>query len=96
MTKVFYIYILSNSHHSVYYTGITNDLIRRVYEHKNKLVEGFTKKYNIDQLLYFEQFNDPEEAIKREKQVKDYRREKKMNLIKSINPKMIDLYKTLL
>jgi len=96
MDKNFYIYILSNKNQTVYYTGITNNLIRRIYEHKNKLIDGFTKKYNIDQLLYYEIANNPLSAIEREKQVKDYRREKKIKLIKSINPLMKDLYKEII
>ena len=65
--KYYYVYILSNKYNNVLYVGITNDLIRRVYEHKNKLVEGFTEKYNVDKLVYYELFNDPTNAITREK-----------------------------
>ena len=83
---------MSNKRLTVFYTGVTNDLIRRVYEHKNKLVDGFTKKYNVNQLIYFETFDSPENAIVREKQVKDYRREKKFNLILKQNPQFTDLY----
>lgn len=90
--KKYYVYIMSNKCHTVYYTGFTNDLVRRIYEHKQKYVEGFTKKYRINELLYFEIFDKPEEAIIREKQIKDYRREKKLDLIKKQNPKMRDLY----
>jgi putative endonuclease len=86
---------MTNRYHTVYYTGITNNLIRRVYEHKEKLVDGFTKSYNCNQLIYFEQFSDPANAIIREKQVKDYRREKKLELIQKLNPEMSDLYYTL-
>ncbi len=91
-SKVFYVYIMSNKRKTVFYTGITNDLVRRAYEHKSKLVEGFTKKYNIDQLIYFEQFVDPGTAILREKQIKDYRRSKKFELIRKMNPNSQDLY----
>ncbi len=91
-TKQFYIYILSNKYHTVFYTGVSNDLIKRVYEHKNKLAEGFTKRYNIDQLLYYECADNPEAAILREKQIKDYRRSKKLKLIKEMNEEMKDLY----
>ena len=90
--KKYYVYIISNKYHTVYYTGFTNNLVRRVYEHKKKYVEGFTKKYRIDKLLYFEIIDNPEEAILREKQIKDYRREKKLKLIKKQNPNMKDLY----
>ncbi|MBI3616148.1 MAG: GIY-YIG nuclease family protein [Candidatus Omnitrophica bacterium] len=88
----FYVYIVSNKRHTVFYTGVTNDLVRRVYEHKEKLTEGFTKKYNANHLVYFEQFSDPEEAIFREKQLKDYRRSKKMALIMKLNPGLKDLF----
>ena len=88
----FYVYILSNKRFTVLYTGFTNDLERRVYEHKNKLLEGFTKKYNIDVLLYYEEFNSAAEAKHREIQVKKYKREFKKNLINSVNPTWKDLY----
>lgn len=77
---------MTNTHNSVFYAGVTNDLTRRTYEHKNKLVSGFTKKYNIWKLIYFEEHLDIREAIIREKQIKDYRREKKFELIKLKNP----------
>ena len=73
------------------YTGITNDLNRRVYEHNHKLMEGFTKKYNINKLVYFELFNNPGDAIRREKQIKGWLREKKIGLIESMNPEWKDL-----
>lgn len=92
----YYIYILSNKNHTVFYTGFTNDLIRRVYEHKNKLVEGFTYRYNVDRLLYYETCPDPESAIMREKQIKKYSQKKKIALIQSINIGMNDLYDQLL
>lgn len=88
----FYVYILSNQHHTVFYTGFTNDLESRVYEHKNKLLKSFTKKYNIDKLLYFEEFASADEAKHRERQIKKYTREFKKNLIDSINPGWNDLY----
>ena len=69
MPKSYYVYILFSQRNGTLYTGITNDLIRRVYEHKNKLIEGFTAKYNTDKLGYYEIYNDVEEAIKREKQI---------------------------
>lgn len=74
------------------YTGITNDLKRRVYEHKNKLIEGFTKKYNVNKLVYFEMFDDIYYAIMREKQIKGGSRQKKIDLINGLNKKWIDLY----
>jgi putative endonuclease len=73
------------------YAGVTNDLLRRIYEHKNKMVEGFTKKYNITKLVYYEDTNDVEEAIAREKQIKGWLRKKKIALIESINPEWKDL-----
>ncbi len=90
--KQFYIYILSNKYHTVFYTGLSSDLIKRMYEHKNKLVDGFTKRYNIDKLLYYEFTSDPESAITREKQIKGYRRSKKLKLIQDMNSDMNDLY----
>lgn len=88
----YYVYILTTSRHGVFYTGLTNNLVRRIYEHKNKLVDGFTKKYRIDKLVYFEQYKDVRIAIEREKQIKDYRREKKKALINSMNTTWKDLY----
>jgi putative endonuclease len=93
--KYYYVYILSNKYNNVLYVIITNDLIRRVYEHKNKLVEGFTEKYNVDKLVYYELFNDPINAITREKQLKGYSRKKKVELINSFNPEWEDLYESL-
>jgi Predicted endonuclease containing a URI domain len=93
--KYYYVYILSNKYNNVLYVGITNDLIRRVYEHKNKLVEGFTEKYNVDKLVYYELFNDPINAITREKQLKGYSRKKKVELINSFNPEWKDLYESI-
>jgi putative endonuclease len=80
------VYIITNKHKNVLYTGVTNDLQRRIYEHENELIAGFTKKYNCHYLLYYEHFENIEQAIDREKQIKKYRREKKENLINSINP----------
>ena len=77
------------------YTGVTNNLMRRVYEHKNKLIDGFTKKYKITRLAYFEVFNNIEDAIRREKQIKGWVRKKKIALIESINPEWKDLYEEL-
>lgn len=91
MTRHYYVYILTNFHNTVFYTGVTNNLIRRVYEHKNKLVEGFTKKYNIWKLVYFEEYKDIELALNREKQIKDYRREKKLRLIVALNSNLREL-----
>ncbi len=92
MTKEYYIYIMTNKRNTVLYTGVTNDLIKGVYEHKSKLVEGFTKKYNINKLVYFEMYENPSEAIAREKQIKAGSRQKKINLINTINLEWKDLY----
>lgn len=83
--------MITNWNNKVLYTGITNDLERRVYEHKNKLVKGFTAKYNINKLVYFDYTSDVTSAIAREKQIKGWSRKKKNQLIESINPKWQDL-----
>lgn len=81
-----YIYILTNSTHSVLYIGVTNNLVRRIYEHKNKLLKGFTCDYSVNRLVYYEQFNDIVAAITREKQLKNWHRPWKENLIAGSNP----------
>ena len=83
---------MTNKINSTLYTGVTNDLKRRVFEHKNKLLEGFTKKYNIDKLLFYEAYDDINNAIAREKQIKGGSREKKIKLVEEINSKWNDLY----
>jgi len=83
--------MLSNWNNKVLYTGITNDLERRIYEHKNKLLKGFTAKYNINKLVYFDYTEDVTSAISREKQIKGWDRQKKNELIESINPQWKDL-----
>ena len=88
--KDYYVYIITNKS-KILYTGVSNNLTRRVYEHKHKLVKGFTKKYNIDKLVYFEVFNNVDDAIRREKQIKGWLRKKKITLIESINPQWKDL-----
>jgi len=90
LEKQYYVYILTNKSNTLY-TGITNDLYRRLYEHKNKLTPGFTKKYNIDKLIYYEVFDDPESAIQREKEIKGWTRKKKLELIKKVNPNFKEL-----
>jgi putative endonuclease len=92
MEKNGYVYIMTNYNNNVLYTGVTSDLIRRVYEHKNKMIEGFTKKYNLVKLVYFEVVNDIESAIIREKQIKGGPRKKKIELIDKMNPEWKDLY----
>ena len=83
---------MANKHNTVLYTGITSDLKKRVYEHREKLVSGFTKKYNISKLVYYEIYQDPENAILREKQLKAGSRKKKIDLINTMNRKWLDLY----
>ncbi len=92
---MYFVYILTNVRHTVFYTGVTNDLVRRVHEHKQKLIEGFTKRYNITEVVYFEEHEDIQNAILREKVIKGWRREKKLDLIRKENPEMQDLYLTL-
>ncbi|WP_206602527.1 GIY-YIG nuclease family protein [Cyanobacterium aponinum] len=86
----YYVYIMTNKSKTLY-TGMTNDLLRRVYEHKHKLVEGFTKKYNITKLVFFDQTSDVNEAIALEKKIKGWNRAKKIALIESQNPNWLDL-----
>ena len=90
--KNYYVYILTNKNNTVLYTGITNSLKRRIWEHKAKIIDGFTKKFNVEKLVYYEAFNNPLDAIKREKQIKAGSRKKKIELINSLNNKWEDLY----
>jgi len=90
-----YIYLMTNKANTVIYTGVTSNLIKRVYEHKEKMVDGFTKKYNVNKLVYFEECSGIENAISREKQIKGGSRKKKLELIKTINPEFKDLYEKL-
>jgi len=92
MGHQYYVYIMTNKNNRVLYTGITNDLKRRVYEHREKFVSGFTGKYNVTKLVYYEILEDPENAILREKQIKAGSRQKKIDLIKSFNQEWNDLY----
>ena len=85
-----FVYILASKTQRLY-VGVTNDLIRRVFEHKNRTIPGFTRRYGIDRLVYFESFSGPREAIAREKQIKDYARVKKLAMIDSVNPHWNDL-----
>jgi putative endonuclease len=88
--KDYYVYIITNTKKTLY-IGVTNNLERRIYEHKNKLIDGFSKKYNLNKLVYFETCSEIKDAIKREKQIKNWHREWKINLIESLNPKWADL-----
>jgi len=94
---MYYVYILTNITGTVLYTGVTNDLIRRVYEHKNNTIpESFTAKYSVHKLVYFESTSSRYEAISREKQIKSWNRKRKNKLVETMNPKWIELYDTLL
>ncbi len=88
----YYIYILSNKKNGTLYLGVTNNLVKRVYEHKQNFVEGFTKRYNIHRLVYYEQSNDSYSAIQLEKRIKKWKREWKIELIERFNPGWKDLY----
>jgi len=89
--KSYYVYLLTNWNNRVMYVGVTNNLERRIYEHKNKLVKGFTEKYNVNKLVYFEVTGDVMAAIAREKEIKKWRREKKDALVNATNPEWVDL-----
>lgn len=89
--KQYWVYILTNWSKTVLYIGVTDNLARRLAEHRDKVVDGFTKKYHVDRLVYYEQTNDVNAAIAREKQLKAWRREKKNALIESVNPQWRDL-----
>jgi putative endonuclease len=89
--RQYYVYILTNKTNKVLYIGVTNNLVRRIFEHKNKSVEGFTKKYNLSKLVYYEVTNDIYSALEREKQLKNWHRDWKINLINNFNPVWADL-----
>ena len=90
--RQYYVYIMTNKTNNVLYTGMTNDLVRRVWEHKEKLIKGFTSRYNITKLVYYEIFATAYDAIAREKQIKAGSRQKKLDLINKVNPEWKDLY----
>ena len=94
--KNYYVYILASKRNGTLYVGITSDLLKRVSEHKNKVVGGFTEKYNVTRLVYYECYDDPENAILREKRLKKWKRKWKLELIEKANPKWNDLYEELL
>ena len=89
---MFYVYLLANRKHGTLYLGVTNDLVRRVYEHRNKIVKGFSARYDVGTLVWFECYDDPENAIAREKDIKKWRRDWKIRLIEEGNPNWEDLY----
>ena len=92
-----YIYILTNDHKNVMYVGVTNDLVRRMHEHKNHLIRNsFTARYNVDRLVYYEYTKNPMAAVEREKQIKGWNRARKNKLVESKNPNWEDLYQSIL
>ena len=93
---MYYVYILTNKTQTVLYTGVINDLIRRIYEHKTKAAKGFTERYNVDILVYYEEYGEVYEALTREKQIKNYSRSRKESLINDFNPDWRELYDSLL
>ena len=88
----YYVYLLASDRNGTLYVGVTNDIVRRVFEHKSKFVPGFTKRYGVDRLVWYEIYEDPTSAITREKELKKWRREWKIRLIEEQNPQWIDLY----
>jgi putative endonuclease len=94
--KQYFVYILSNKRNGTLYIGVTNNLVRRVYEHKNDVIDGFTKKYKVHNLVYFEQYEEIELALNREKQLKFWQRRWKLELIETNNPDWKDLYDDLI
>ncbi len=94
--KQSYVYILTDSHNQKLYIGVTTNLIKRINEHKNHTIEGYTKRYNLSKLVYFEEFLDVKTAIRREKNLKRKLRQKKIKLIEAMNPKWIDFYDLLI
>lgn len=94
--KSYWVYILASQRNGTLYVGITNNLVKRVWEHKNKKVEGFTKKYEVHHLVYYELHENPESAIKREKQIKKWNRLWKLRIIEEMNPEWKDLYEDIL
>ncbi len=93
--KKFYVYILTKERNSTFYVGVTSDLKKRISEHRNETADGFTKKYQIKQLVYYETYEDAENAIQREKRLKKWNRPWKMRLIEEMNPEWKDLYESL-
>lgn len=91
-----YVYLLASRRNGTVYVGVTSDLIKRIWEHRNHVVAGFTRKYGVDKLVWYEQHASMESAIQREKAIKEWKRAWKMNLIEKTNPEWVDLYETLL
>jgi len=93
--KTMYVYIITNKRYGTLYIGVTNDLCRRIYEHKHKILQGFSAKYNLDKLVYYEIIDGEEQAIYREKKLKKYNRNWKIDLIEKMNPNWDDLYSSI-
>jgi putative endonuclease len=96
MTKTYYVYIVTNKRNGTFYTGVTNDLVRRIFEHKEGIIVGFTKKYDLKMLVYYETYQDITQAINREKIIKKWKRTIKLDAIEKMNPEWKDLYYELL
>jgi putative endonuclease len=92
MYDIYYVYILTTKNHKLFYTGFSDDVIRRTFQHKEKLFQGFTSRYNVNKLVYFEEHNSAEEALSRESLIKKWKRSWKIALIESMNPEWRDLY----
>ncbi len=95
MNKQPAVYILASKRNGTLYTGVTSSLVKRIWQHKNNMVEGFTKRYNVHQLVWYELHENMESAITREKRIKEWKRKWKLNLIESMNPGWEDLYQTI-
>jgi len=95
LMKRYYVYIMTNKRNGTLYVGVTNDLARRTYEHRTAIIDGFTKRYGLKRLVYYEEFTDIETAIAREKTLKKWPRQWKLNVIGDMNPTWADLYETL-
>ncbi|MBI1216567.1 MAG: GIY-YIG nuclease family protein [Alphaproteobacteria bacterium] len=93
--KTFYVYIMAKARNGTFYVGVTSDLVKRVWQHKNDVADGFTKKYGVKTLVYYEIFADAENAIRREKRLKKWTRASKMKAIEAMNPQWLDLYDTI-
>ena len=96
MDRQFYVYILASRKHGTLYIGVTNDLVRRVYQHRTKATPGFTSRYGVSHLVWFESYDDPTSAIAREKEIKKWRRDWKIALIEETNPHWTDLYNSII
>jgi putative endonuclease len=95
-SKSSYVYILCSERNGTLYIGVTSNLVKRIYEHKNKLIEGFTSKYKVNKLIYYEVFDSIEQAINREKNIKKWNRSWKLRIIEEFNPEWKDLYKNII